>query len=92
VQVAATGGGTLSVQQGSCGDGCFRLFVFLDDRFLGWDWPEPSTAPVTVAPGGASRFIATYANDSFLTPVTFTWNGNRLTPNGTPPGHCVNGC
>jgi len=93
VEVPLSGGGSLFVQEGSCGDGCEMLFIFLNGEFLGTDWPEASSGILGVAPAGADRFNVTYANGGQApVTVTFTWSGGRLRPNATAPGQCRSGC
>jgi hypothetical protein len=93
VVTVPAGGSTLLVQRGTCGDGCDMLFIFLDNRFLGTDWPQPSARIVDVQAAGDGRFVATYADASGApVPVTFTWSGGRLRPNAIAPGQCQGGC
>jgi hypothetical protein len=87
------GESTLLVQRGTCGDGCDMLFIFLDGRFLGTDWPQPSARILDVQGAGSGRFVATYADAGGTgVPVTFTWDGKRLRPNTIAPGQCQGGC
>ena len=98
---ASAAGGTLSVQKGICAGtatgGCQIAFIYLNDRFLGTDTANPSAAILAIEPATVGRFTITYANYAAgdpgccpsLPPVTvvYTWNGTRLTPDVTPPGH-----
>ena len=100
----AGGGNTLHVQKGLCAaDGrCQTLFIYLNDRFLGTDWAEPSLSILDVAPAGTGQFNVTYASyvegDPACCPsqppatITFRWDGTRLRPDGIAPGQCRNGC
>lgn len=102
VRVRATeAGGVLTVQKGICKDSadgrCQQLFIFLNGRFLGTDTFKPSQGITEVRPAGTGKFTATYAHYAPADPaccpsrppvtITYTWDGNRLTPDGTPPGH-----
>jgi eukaryotic-like serine/threonine-protein kinase len=85
----------LYVQRGQGADGQ-RLFIALNDRFLGTDWEDASpmgvSNPQAIAPG---QFVASYADGAGgVVPVVFTWNGGRLRPDRTAPGHCqpTTGC
>jgi len=96
----------LSVQKGICEGSadslCQMLFIAVDDRFLGTDWPQPSLSILDLRPAGTGRFTAVYAGyregDNACcpslppTPVTFTWSGDRLRPDAIAPGQCQNGC
>jgi hypothetical protein len=98
---ASEAGGTLSVQKGICKDSatgrCQQLFIYLDERFLGTDTLKTSAGITEIAALGTGRFSATYANYAPNDPgccpslppvtITYTWDGSRLTPSGTPPGH-----
>lgn len=93
VSVPASGG-TLSVQRGDSSDGQL-LFIFLNDRFLGFDWPETSASIIGLKAVGPNQFSATYADPSSSgAPVTviFTLGDGGLRPDRVPPGHCVRGC
>lgn len=79
----------LYVQRGDGPDGQ-RLFIFLNDRFLGTDWQDASPAvsnPRSIGPG---QFAVSYADgDGGSVPVIFQWNGGGISPNRTAPGHCL---
>lgn len=98
-------GATLFVQRGACAgvsELCQTLFIYLNDTFLGTDWPEPSLGIIDVRPAGNNRFTATYATyhegDAAGRPsgppvaITFTLSGSGLRPDGIAPGQCQNGC
>lgn len=102
VRVRATeAGGQLAVQKGVCKNStsgrCQQLFIFLGQRFLGTDTFNPSQGILDIKAAGTGKFTATYANyapgDPGCCPsrppvtITYTWDGSRLTPDGTPPGH-----
>jgi hypothetical protein len=102
VQVRASViGGTLTMQKGVCADSadgyCQIVFIFLDDRFLGTDTARPSRSIGEIRPAGTGRFTITYDNYAESDPnccpslrpvtITYAWDGVRLQPNGTPPGH-----
>ena len=102
---AGRGGETLYVQKGICpaaNNLCQMLFIYLDDRFLGTDWMDPSLSILDVSSVGPGQFSATYANyvqgDPPCCPsqppvrVTFTWNGSSLRPDTCAPGQQRSGC
>ena len=98
---AAASGGVLSAQKGVCretaNDRCQLVFIFLDNRFLGTDTLNPSQGITNIAAAGIGRLNITYANYAQGDPgccpslppvtITYTWDGARLNPSGTPPGH-----
>jgi hypothetical protein len=91
VNVPAGGGSVLSVQRGDGADGQ-RLFILVDGAYLGTDWQDASPMGVSNPSAvGRGQFSATYGNYQGEPPVrvTFTWNGGRLSPNATAPGHCL---
>jgi serine/threonine-protein kinase len=94
-------GESLIAIKGTCAgrtDGhCQQVFFFIGERYLGTDTLRPSTSIGEIAPAGPGRIRVTYANygpsDPLCCPglppvtITYTWNGQRLSPDGTPPGH-----
>lgn len=93
VSVAAAGG-TLSVQRGDSSDGQL-LFIFLNDRFLGFDWPETSANIIGVNAVGPNQFSATYADPNApgaAVTVLYTLTSAGLKPDRVAPGHCLRGC
>jgi hypothetical protein len=86
---------------GTCGgsaDGkCQQVFFFIGTRYLGTDTLKPSTAIGSISPAGPGRIRVSYANyrpnDPLCcpglppVPITYTWDGGALHPDGTPPGH-----
>jgi serine/threonine-protein kinase len=101
VRVRATeAGGVLAVQKGICKDSatgrCQLLFIYLDERFLGTDTLNASAGISDIRAAGTGRFSASYANYAPNDPgccpsrppvtITYTWDGTKLTPDGTPPG------
>lgn len=93
-------GGTLYAWSGVCSgsaDGyCQKVFFFIGTRYLGTDTARSSIL-TAVRAAGPQNIDVTYPNyapqDPLCcpsgTPVTITyhWNGTRLIPSGTPPGH-----
>jgi hypothetical protein len=95
VPVPANGNATLYIQRGEGADGQ-RLFVFLNDRYVGTDWEDASPMGISDPQAtGRGEFVAHYTDsEGRLMPVTFRWQGNRLRPDGIAPGHCqpTTGC
>lgn len=88
--VPVSGSGVLYVQRGRGTDG-HRLFITLNDRFLGTDWQDASpmgvSNPRAIGPG---QFVVSYADGAGgAVPVVFTWNGGTLQPDRIAPGHCL---
>ncbi|MGD9891232.1 MAG: serine/threonine-protein kinase [Dehalococcoidia bacterium] len=80
------------VQRGDGSDGQ-RLFIFINDRFIGTDWEDASPEGVSNARAvGTGRFAADYEQDDGP-PVTvvFTLTEDGLEPNAVAPGHCEPG-
>jgi hypothetical protein len=73
--------------KGSCGPSCQQVFFFVNNRYLGTDTLRTSTSIGEIAPAGPGRIRVTYTAARPAVPITYTWNGQRLTPDGTPPGH-----
>lgn len=73
--------------KGSCGPSCQQVFFFVNDRYLGTDTLKTSTSIGEVAPVGPGRIRVTYTPVRPPVTITYTWNGQSLTPDGTPPGH-----
>lgn len=73
------------------------VFFFLGSTYLGTDTSQPSPQlqlSGNVGPGAiAVQYVAYGPNDPLCCPtlppvmITYTWNGDALLPNGTPPGH-----
>jgi hypothetical protein len=73
------------------------VFFFNGDTYLGTDTLMPSLGLSLVgspAPGQINVSYTNYApNDPLCCPslppvtITYTWNGQSVTPSGTPPGH-----
>jgi hypothetical protein len=94
-------GGTLyawpAVCTGSADGYCQKVFFFIGSRYLGTDTARNSNAITGVRAAGPATIAVTYPSyapqDPLCcpsgTPVTITyhWNGSRLIPSGTPPGH-----
>lgn len=94
-------GNTLYAFWGICkdsGDGkCQKVFFFIGSRLLGTDTSAPSSEINDVQPDGTGTIAVTYAHylpqDPLCCPhgkpvtITYHWNGARLIPSGTPPGH-----
>jgi serine/threonine protein kinase len=73
--------------KGSCGPSCQQVFFFVNNRYLGTDTLRTSTSIGEIAPAGPGRIRVTYTSARPAVPITYTWNGQRLIPDGTPPGH-----
>lgn len=81
----------------SDGGNCQKVFFFIGSRYLGTDTFKESRSITNVSSGGAQRIRVTYGNYRLGDPqccpslssvtITYTWDGSRLTPDGTPPGH-----
>ena len=86
-----------SVCTGSADGHCQKVFFFDGTRYLGTDTLNDSAAINSVSNAGAQTIAVTYANyapnDPLCCPsgkpvtITYYWNGTKLTPSGTPPGH-----
>jgi hypothetical protein len=88
-------GNKLLIQQATCNevpDGhCQKLFIALEDRFLGTDTYLPSWSVHNVAQERVGSFSAVY--EDFSDPdrkppvikVIYTWDGQKLTASGTAP-------
>jgi serine/threonine-protein kinase len=81
--------GVLYVQRGDGSDGQ-RLFIVVNDTFLGTDWVDASPMGVSnPRASGPGQFVATYTDASGgAMPVVFSWSGGRLRPDRIAPGHC----
>jgi len=89
VRVPTGDGSVVSVQRGDGADGP-RLFLLLNDRYLGTDWVDPSPLGLSdPVPAGPGRFAAAYGdgNGGSVT-VIFEWRGNGFRPDRIAPGHC----
>lgn len=83
--------------QGSADGYCQKMFFFIDARYLGTDTSAESTSIADYQTGGTGTITVTYANygknDPLCCPsrqpvtISFRWNGTKLIPSGTPPGH-----
>ncbi len=94
-------GGTLYAWPGVCtgsADGyCQKVFFFIGARYLGTDTARNSNAITGVRAAGPQNIDVTYPSyapqDPLCCPsgkpvtITYHWNGTRLVPSGTPPGH-----
>jgi serine/threonine protein kinase len=80
------------VQRGDGADGQ-RLFIFVNDRFIGTDWEDASPDGVSNARAvGTGQFAATYSQDNGPpVTITFTLTEDGLQPNAVAPGHCEPG-
>ena len=80
------------VQRGDGADGQ-RLFIFVNDRFIGTDWEDASPDGVSNARSvGTGQFAATYSQDNGPpVTVTFTLTDDGLQPSAVAPGHCLPG-
>ena len=88
-------GRKLLVQRATCDqlrdEGCEKLFIALDGRFLGTDTYAPSWGVHDVQQEGVGSFSAVYEDFSSAnrnlptTKVTYTWDGRRLRASNTPP-------
>ncbi len=101
VVVETSGRERLYVQKGICiGSAtgrCQIAFIFIDTRFLGTDTLNASATILDIRAVDQDKFTITYAhfadNDPGCCPslppvtITYTWDGNKLNPSGTPPGH-----
>ena len=81
--------GVLYVQRGDGSDGQ-RLFLIVNDTFLGTDWVDASPMGVSnPRASGPGQFVASYTDASGgSVPVVFLWTGGRLRPDRIAPGHC----
>ncbi len=76
---------------------CMFVHFFVDTTYLGTDTSNPSASIPDVAATGPGRIAVTYPDYAAWDPlccpsllpvtVTYTWDGERLTPNRVPPGH-----
>lgn len=94
-------GGTLyawpAVCTGSADGYCQKVFFFIGTRYLGTDTATNSNAITGVRAVGPQNIDVTYPSyapqDPLCCPsgrpvtITYHWNGTRLVPSGTPPGH-----
>lgn len=101
VTTSSPDGGTLVALSGvktPTADGDTQwVFFFNDATYLGTDTALPSpqlSLAGSPGPGQVDVHYTTYAlNDPLCCPslppvtITYTWDGERLTPSGTPPGH-----
>ncbi len=90
VPVSLSRNAVMYVQRGDGDDGQ-RLFIVVNDTFIGTDWEDASPEGVSNARAiGPGRFLVTYAREDGLpVPVVFTWDGDRLMPSTIAPGHCL---
>lgn len=90
VPVSLSRNAVMYVQRGDGDDGQ-RLFIVVNDTFIGTDWENASPDGVSNARAiGPGRFLVTYAREDGLpVPVVFTWDGDRLMPSSIAPGHCL---
>jgi hypothetical protein len=81
--------GVLYVQRGDGTDGQ-RLFLVVNDTFLGTDWVDASPMGISnPRASGPGQFIASYTDASGASvPVMFSWTEGRLRPDRIAPGHC----
>ena len=89
LRVPTGDGSTVAVQRGDGPDGP-RLFLLLNDRYLGTDWVDASPLGVSdPVPVDTGSFAAAYGdgNGGAVT-VTFTWTGRGFRPDRIAPGHC----
>ncbi len=80
---------------GSATGRCQKVFFFIDDTYLGTDTTGPSQGILDVSSPSSRQIAVTYVNYAPTDPgccptrspvtITYTWDGNRLTANGTPP-------
>ena len=87
----------LGICTGSADGKCQKVFFFVGTRYLGTDTSADSPEILGVASDGAQTIGVTYANyraqDPLCCPsgapvkIDYRWNGTRLIPSGTPPGH-----
>jgi hypothetical protein len=92
---ADSDGNELLIQRAACKnvpDGhCQKLFIALNDRFLGTDTYLPSWAVHDIAQEHVGSFSAVYEDLSDPnrmpppTKVIYTWDGQRISATGTPP-------
>lgn len=87
----------LGICTGSADGHCQKIFFFLDNQYLGTDTKSPSNEIRSDVAAGTGNIDITYANykpsDPLCCPtgqpvtIRYHWNGIRLIPSGTPPGH-----
>ena len=73
------------------------VFFFSGSTYLGTDTSQPSPQLSLAGSAGGGQIGVTYVNYAASDPlccpslapitITYTWDGSRVTPNGTPPGH-----
>src|SRR5262249_18594794 len=73
------------------------VFFFTGTTFIGTDTFDPSPGLQLVGSPGSGpvnvQYVAYAPSDPPWCPtlppvtITYTWNGSKLTPNATPPGH-----
>jgi hypothetical protein len=73
------------------------VFFFTGTTFIGTDTFDPSPGLQLVGSPGSGQvnvqYVAYAPSDPLCCPtlppvtITYTWNGSKLTPNATPPGH-----
>jgi hypothetical protein len=99
VSTAGGAGGTLRAVVGirtPTADAKGQLVFFFHDRsFIGWDASQEAISVLGLELAGPRSFTVTYANyaandalvGASLPPavITYTWDGNRMTPDRTPP-------
>jgi len=71
------------------------VFFFHDRSFIGWDASQEAISVLRLEAAGPRSFKVTYANyaatdalvGASLPPavITYTWDGNRMLPDGPPP-------
>jgi hypothetical protein len=87
----------VGICNGSATGRCQIVHFFIDSTYLGTDTKGVSQGISALAAGASRQMDVTYVNYAPTDPgccpsrlpvtITYTWDGNRLTASGTPPGH-----